>query len=76
MFKVTLRINPPLHVCVCVCVYVDKVYAAQSVRIDSLMAVSLIDCMFLFRRLLRRLLRCLLRFRDLVLSDVCEASCV
>ena len=72
MVKFMMRIIDPymcVHACVCACV--GKVRAVQFFGINALMAVSLIECMFLFR--------CLLRFRgwvgDLVLQDVCETSC-
>ena len=59
-------------VCVCVCARADTVHPAQFARIESLMTVSLGECMWLPR--------CLLRIRawvgNLVWPDACDARCV
>ena len=47
MVKVRMRITLPYF-----CVYVEKVHAAQFVCVTSLVAVSLVECSCLLRRLL------------------------
>ena len=47
MFEVRMRITRPY-----LCVYVEKVHAAQFVCVTSLVAVSLDECSCLLRRLL------------------------